>query len=62
MKETILKYVGFAETLFKGKNALLVEKNDRQVSKGVQNTLFLHSFNRFNHGGYVVNLSNHIRE
>lgn len=62
MKDTIVKYLGFAETLFKGKNTLLPEKNDRQVSRVVQDRLFMHSFNRFNYGGYVENLSNHIRK
>ncbi len=60
MKDTFIKYIGFAETLFKGKNSLPAEKSERQVNKTVQNVLFLHAINRFNHGGYVVNLSNHI--
>lgn len=63
MKETIIKYIGFAEALFKGKNALpVVEKNDRQVSEEVRRRLFWHYMDTFNNGGYFANISNRDRK
>lgn len=62
MKEQYYKLVGFAEALFGKSLAKEIEKpkpNDRKVDKRVQDVLFLHSIDRFNFGGYCVNLSNH---
>lgn len=62
MKDNINKLVGFAEALFtKNSNAILAEKgNEHQVKKTTQKRCFTLALDRFNNGGYVMNLSNHI--
>jgi len=61
MKDNITKLVGFAEALFRGKNVIVRAKNEREVSVGTQKRCFALALDRFNNGGYFVNLSNHTR-
>ena len=62
MKDNLNKLVGFAETLFTGKNKIhAVAKNSHTVSEATQKRCFAIALDRSNNGGYFVNLSNHTR-
>ena len=59
MKDAFYKYIGFAETLIKGKNPIPEKTTERTVKRGVQTRCLHLSLFRFNNGGYILNLENH---
>lgn len=62
MKDNLNKLVGFAETLFTGRNVVhSISETPTSVDRLTQKRCFYIALDRFNNGGYILNRSNHIR-
>jgi len=60
--KNINKLLRFAETLFKGKNSIIVRENTKYgVSNKTNRRCFFLALNRFNNGNYYSNLATHSR-